>query len=362
MDAIRESLRVLFDAAWLRSGPPSGRSVLRGLINGWAEEFPSDTIALRIPGFNGSTWETAAGKQIAVESGRDRIPNHGLSVMTSRPMKRNYDVYVSQNFGTFFGDALKCVFLHDGIYKDHPEWFSLRERIYLGAIRPSLQTTDLIFTSSHSEAERVERLWPKLTEKVRPIGLGLPDWVYGPASRPAADPTQGRPYILTVGRLNVRKNLDRLISAFTSSHARSTHDLVIVGEPDGVTTVYGQNAGVHFMRSVTDSELKYLYSGAAAFVFPSLDEGFGLPLIEAGYFGLNVAASDIPVFRELGVADHYFDPTSIDDIRRSLDELVPRRQQEERRAFSPDSWKTVAFRMREETLLHHFNRSRASAS
>ena len=74
---------------------------------------------------------------------------------------------------------------------------------------------------------------------------------------------------------------------------------------------------------VSDDDLAELYANARGVVFPSLAEGFGLPLVEAAASGARLAVSDIEVFRWIG--EHhvrYFDPTSVESIAQSLADMI----------------------------------------
>jgi glycosyltransferase involved in cell wall biosynthesis len=142
------------------------------------------------------------------------------------------------------------------------------------------------------------------------------------AKRPSAW-HEAVPFVLTVGRLNVRKNLGRLIEAFARVAQQDlTRHLVVVGEKDGKYSPGAIPAHVmsriHFLGHVADDELRWLYENCDLFVFPSLDEGYGLPLLEADMLGAATIASDIPVFRELEVAADYFDPRSVDAMAAAI--------------------------------------------
>lgn len=169
-------------------------------------------------------------------------------------------------------------------------------------------------------------MWPDRARKVRSIGLASPlPLQRATSTRPtsATLPSENRPFILAVGRLNIRKNLARLVAAYTASaRLHSKFDLVIVGTSDGRWSGLDSKAlpaTVRLLGAVSDGELVWLYKNCRLFVFPSLDEGFGLPLVEAKSCGSVVAASDIDVFRELGCVDYYFDPRSVSDIGHVLE-------------------------------------------
>jgi glycosyltransferase involved in cell wall biosynthesis len=83
--------------------------------------------------------------------------------------------------------------------------------------------------------------------------------------------------------------------------------------------------------NVDDETLCYLYNQALAFVYPSLYEGFGIPLLEAMKSGCLILASDIPTTREVsGDIPIYFDPVDVGDIVRTLNQLISQDHQDQR--------------------------------
>jgi len=135
-------------------------------------------------------------------------------------------------------------------------------------------------------------------------------------------------YFLHVGTLQPRKNLDSLITAYERLPAqiRSNRQLVLVGKygwaADALRTrllALRQQQRVCWIDYVSGEALHALYHGAGAFVFPSLAEGFGLPLLEALAAGLPVVASDLPVLREVaGEHARFVSPHSIDEIAHAM--------------------------------------------
>jgi len=131
--------------------------------------------------------------------------------------------------------------------------------------------------------------------------------------------------LLSVGRLNVRKNIDTLILAFNHSSLSSKFDLYIVGQVDGKPLNFSRLGDcVKFLGNIESCDLKWLYQNADFFIFPSLDEGFGLPLIEAAFFNCRTIASDIPSFREIGHVEAFFNPNSVEDVSLKLCEAASR--------------------------------------
>lgn len=158
-------------------------------------------------------------------------------------------------------------------------------------------------------------------------------------------------YFLFVGSPAPNKNLAVLLQAFAQLQ-RSGAKLVIAGSLNG--SVFG-NQGMHTGEGVivtpgrSDAEVAALYSQAAAHVFPSLYEGFGIPPLEAMASGCPVIASDIPVTREVcGDAADYFPPHDADALaelmRRHWDALSrdPKQQQAAAARLTQFSWEASA--------------------
>lgn len=356
-----KSLSVLFDAYWLVDGPPSGRNVLASLISAWIEAFPDDRITLAVPrkgAVIGSLVDLARVELIEVHKPRGMV--HGLWVALRLGYHAlGYDVLITQNFTPLAmsrkNRVIYATFVHDVLFAEYPEWFTWRERQYLRIATASARRSDVLLTSSLSEGRRISRAWRNQAPKVRSVGLASPlPLQRATSTRPKSStlPSEVRPFILAVGRLNVRKNLARLVEAYSAStRLKSKFDLVIVGTTDGRWSGLSSKAvpaTVRLLGAVSDGELVWLYQNCRLFVFPSLDEGFGLPLVEAKSCGSAVAASNIDVFRELGCVDYYFDPRSVSDIGRVLEtalneETAPGRGQI---ATSLPAWDDVAERTR----------------
>jgi glycosyltransferase involved in cell wall biosynthesis len=131
-------------------------------------------------------------------------------------------------------------------------------------------------------------------------------------------------YILSVATLNKRKNLPALIEAFEGfSQKHPTLKLVLVGGMgNDKQSELTQNKNIIFTGYIPDEELPTLYQNALMYVFPSLYEGFGIPILEAQASKTPVICSDIPVFREVGAESVlYCDPTP-EGISQKMDELV----------------------------------------
>jgi glycosyltransferase involved in cell wall biosynthesis len=194
----------------------------------------------------------------------------------------------------------------------------------------SLRRADSIITDSASTRNDLvahTKLVP--SKKITVVGAGpgiLPD-VQTPDL--AARLT---PYVLYVGGHSRHKNLPRLIAAFARLPVSPSLKLVITGwsKPTLIAQTRMAVQRHNLQRRVViisdqlrDAELSGLYSGCSAFVYPSLYEGFGLPVLEALAHGAPVACSRTSSLPEVaGDAALYFDPKSIDDIATKLQSII----------------------------------------
>ena len=131
-----------------------------------------------------------------------------------------------------------------------------------------------------------------------------------------------KPYILFVGNREPRKNLHRLVKAWKP--LAKNYQLIIAGEQawDGSEKL-SKDKNLRFLGRVSDLELAVLYHNAELFTYPSLDEGFGLPVLEAFSYGVPVLASDIPVMREVaGNAAYLVDPKNIKEITKGMEKVL----------------------------------------
>lgn len=131
-----------------------------------------------------------------------------------------------------------------------------------------------------------------------------------------------KPYLLFVGTREPRKNLARLIQAWLP--LANEYQLIIAGEQswDGSEQI-SKNPNLRFMGRVSDYELAVLYHQSELFVYPSLYEGFGLPVLEAFAHGVPVVSSDIPAIREVaGNAAELCNPLDEKSIRQAIEKVL----------------------------------------
>ena len=127
-------------------------------------------------------------------------------------------------------------------------------------------------------------------------------------------------YLLAVGT-SKRKNIDRIISAFERVKAGKILKLVVIGEIHHPIEV----RNVVFLGHVPAACVPALYSGSDALIYPSLYEGFGLPILEAYKLGVPVLTSNVGSLKEIGSGSIMVDPYSVDDITEGIKKLISER-------------------------------------
>ncbi|MGR6967090.1 glycosyltransferase family 4 protein [Geodermatophilus sp. URMC 61] len=211
----------------------------------------------------------------------------------------------------------------------HPEWYSAAYvRTHAPVLAAQLRTAAGLVAVSAPVAEELRQRFPRKRVTVAP---NAPSEVFRRSS-PADLPEEVRDltaesgiegFFFAVGSRDPRKNFGRLVEAYhlLSSSLRHAFPLVIAGGGSAVFAEAGvaTSSQVRWVGYVDDAALAALYSAATAVVVPSLDEGFGLPVVEALTSGGRVAISDIPTFRWVaGDAARYFRPQDPADIARVL--------------------------------------------
>ena len=195
-------------------------------------------------------------------------------------------------------------------------------------IASSRYTAQLLLTKLHVDPRRVTQIY-----------LGCPSQFYPMPREAAARRVRrlfriGRPYLLSVGDLIPRKNHQLLIRAFRPRLAR-WYDLVIAGKlgwcGDRVLRVVGGDRTIHCLGAVTDEELRWLYAAAECLVYPSQEEGFGFPPLEAMACGTPVVALRCASLPEVvGDAGLLVEPGSPRRLADALERLLEDQALQER--------------------------------
>lgn len=210
------------------------------------------------------------------------------------------------------------VTIHDLGVEYLPNFHKFPQRYYLDlASKYAARHAGAIIAVSAATKRDLEVRYGISGEKVRVVGEGVDTGFFKPSSKSKVQSVKSKykikgDYVLFVGTVQPRKNLQMLIRAFsllvgrTTNYKLPTINLVIAGklgwdwqEIVALPKKLKIANKVKFLKYVDRADLPALYSGAKVFVFPSLFEGFGLPILEALACGTPVIASDIPPHREI---------------------------------------------------------------
>ena len=176
-----------------------------------------------------------------------------------------------------------------------------------------------ISENTKSDAVKLLDLDPDRIEVIYP---GVPEVYFGAKPKPA-----GQPYVLYVGTIEPRKNVDTLLDAWQGFRLRGDFDLVIAGSSgwgsqNTMARLASRPRGVRYLGYVPEDELPGLTAGAAAFLYPSLYEGFGFPVAQAMAAGVPVITSNASCLPEVaGGGALLVDPRSSAEIQAGLERL-----------------------------------------
>jgi len=220
----------------------------------------------------------------------------------------------------------KATIVHDLVYKRYPETVSNMIRTTQEKrIKWVKKETRLIFADSEATKKDLIELEGVADKKIKVIYPGVE--VVKP-NKQQVEKTLNKyhlkkSFILTVGKIEPRKNIKRLLEAYYNLNNKNV-DLVIVG-PEGWDnkTVNNLSCGVHYLGYLSNIELYSLMSACLVFVYPSIWEGFGYPVIEAMSLGAPVCTSNNSSLAEIVNNNAVlFDPFKTEEIAISLNKLI----------------------------------------
>jgi glycosyltransferase involved in cell wall biosynthesis len=218
--------------------------------------------------------------------------------------------------------AKEVVTIHDLTYELLTETIAPDVLRLRGLVTRALDRGAHVITPSETARTTVLDFYRLPPERVTATRLGVNRaWFLAEPATPTWLTNQHLPqdYIIFVGGLDPRKNLPRLIAAHAALRAEdpNTPDLVLAGPAGRETGLEGP--GVHRTGFLADEALRSLVAGARALALPSLDEGFGLPILEALACGRPVLTADLPVLTEVaGPHANPGDPHDVDSLAAAL--------------------------------------------
>ena len=235
------------------------------------------------------------------------------------------DLFFSPGYNTPLFCRAPFVFtIHDLIHVYCPESSKRHIQLYYSTVmkRACHAATRILTVSEFSKKQIID--WAGVApDKVCDVGCGV-----DPEYRTEGD-IYGLPfpYVLSVSNRKPHKNDIRVVKAFASASLDRRMHLVFTGEPlaELVRSIeaHGLRSRVDFVGLVPEERLPSLYRGAEALIFPSLYEGFGLPILEAMACGVPVVTSNITGMPEVaGDAAILVDPRSVEQISRAMGHIA----------------------------------------
>ncbi len=244
-------------------------------------------------------------------------------------------VHYPANFGPLLPLRNMVVTVHDLSFMRHPEWFRFNRAVYYRwALRRTVRMAKRIIADSEATAADLVQFAGVAREQIHVVPLGV-----HPRFQPASPPAQAairlnhrlpERFFLYVGTLEPRKNIPRLIEAWSRVASDTDADLVIAGRRgwkthaiDAAVSRSPHHQRIHFLDFLPEDDLPALMSAAVAFVWPSLFEGFGLPPLEAMACGTPVLTSNRSSLPEIvGEAAWMTDPEDVTAMAEGMQRLL----------------------------------------
>lgn len=227
----------------------------------------------------------------------------------------------------------QVVTVHDVNYLGHKGWRTgVGRRAFRFFAERTVKRADRIIAVSEFSKSEIVRHMDVPAEKVSVVhSAGRDAWAEPGKMRGENDLVRSftRPYIMAFSALSAHKNIGRLIEAFGKIAPSVEHDLVLVGHMPVKSAVRaeleaaGGDERIHFTGYVPDEDVAALMQNASLFAFPSLYEGFGLPLLDAQNAGVPVICSSAGALPEIaGEGAVLFDPLSVDDMVNAMQRVL----------------------------------------
>lgn len=326
-------MKIGIDAKWYFNGHPSGKVVVENLVNYLIEINKLDEYYIYLDKRDKNLSFPYTNKNVNLIY----VPNWvnaftNFFILPFYTFRNKLDVCMYQNYSPFWGAKKRVNYVHDALFMDYPEFFSTKERIYFWPMKYLSRTAHHVITISKSEKERMIKHGFSKKENIsfvyHGIGLAKND------SDSFKDENRLKQYqlpenfILYLGRLNVRKNIQTLLKAMPKINKDTS--LVIVGKDDHKTIdLDGQinklNLSQRIVRLgfVSSKDIASIYKKANVFCFPSFAEGFGLPPLEAMHYGTPTVVSNTTSLPEIcNDASLYVDPNKEDEIATQVNKLL----------------------------------------
>ena len=318
----------------------------RGLIEGLLEYSPSEELFIYTPPIKdprGIDWVKSILKSsnIHIENPDQfitkKIPSLWRSFFIESNLKRdNLDLFHGLSheipFGLGVTEYKKVVTMHDLIFMRYPEFFPWHDRlVYAQKFSYACKHSDMVIAICEQTKNDLIQYLDVDEKKIKVHYQSCSPLFYQQHSSESIQQIKLKykitnPFVIHVGAFEPRKNQLLTLEAYASIVSKIEEDLVFVGNGKAYFDQVARRIKelhledrVHLLNHVSHADLPYLYQAASAFCFPSLFEGFGIPIIEALFSKTPVITSFGSCFPESAGPDSYFiDPQSESSIANGL--------------------------------------------
>ena len=334
-----EQIRLAIDGHGLGSRVGGNETYTRTLLKALASSGQTQVVCYVRPGESGGPLSAT----MRVLRARDPITRSFVEIPLRARLDRAEILHCQYFLPPFCPRS--AVMIHDVSFEEHPEWFSRRDLFLLKTWVPiSVRQASVILTVSEFCKERIAEIYRVSPGRIHVTPNALPDDYGRRITRNdglESTPQFGitKPYLLCVGNLQPRKNIERLIAAWVLMRKRRKDldlQLVVVGRKAWRFHAIFESArssafstDILFTDYVPASSLPCLYAGAELMVYPSLYEGFGLPPLESMACGTPVLTGKHTGLHEVCAdAVQYADIRSTEALSEGIEQLLddrPRR-------------------------------------
>jgi glycosyltransferase involved in cell wall biosynthesis len=330
-------MRIGIDAKWYLSGNPSGKVVVRNIVDQVISIEPNHDIFLFVQHkditlayeLEKKCSQTRNIQIVYCISSINFLSN--IFVLPWYLRKYKIDVCLFQNFTPFlFHKSIKYIaYIHDFLFFDYPQYYSKIERVVFRFMKTTSKYARKIITISNSEKRRIIKHTQRSSNEIHVAYHGISD-DFSPTNFDKSIPKRFNilpKYMLYLGRINTRKNIEILLDAISKNE--DLPPLVIVGKKDHKSFDIEKyikekdiSDRIFLLGHLSYSDLLKVLGSAHVFIFPSYAEGFGLPPLEAMKSGVPVIVSNATCLPEVcGNSALYFDVNDSDKLTNHIRHL-----------------------------------------
>jgi len=239
--------------------------------------------------------------------------------------KRNQPILLNLCNSAPYFYKKNIITIHDLAFIEQPKWFSLAFRTWYKILIPKIakNALEIITVSEFSKKEILEKLNTS-NKKITVVYNGLSEELIQ-YKNDNKNITREK-ILLSVGSINPRKNIKTVIKAFEELHPKG-YKLIIVGAKNSNFSTEKftlKNNNIQFSGHLSNEELWDLYRKAEFFIYPSIYEGFGIPILESLFFECPVIASNLEVYKEVynGLNLTYTNGTESEDFKEMMTSML----------------------------------------